>query len=170
MAQAPFTTTLEVLERHKLRLPLEVYGRIPFLASAPQKQTATAVPGQFGGIQVIAGELPLARLRTRLVTLSDNGKATAERAGEAWTLLARYVSNAWDVTFSFYENRYTAVLPSVARDLGLVPKKGQEALIFIYGDIFEIWRTDAWNALNGSMGPRIELLEADLEETGADSE
>jgi len=95
--------------------------------------------------------------------LVRNGGATAERAGENWSLLARYLANVWDMTFSLYENRYTVVLPSVARDLGLVPKnQGEEVIVFICGEIFEIWRPDAWIALQTRTRPRVGLLEEEL--------
>jgi hypothetical protein len=157
------------LERHKIRLPNEISSRIPSLAKANKSVTAAAVPGPFGGIQIIFGEPPLAKLRNQIDLLVRHGKATPERAGENWALLARYVSNVWEMTFSFYEKRYTVVLPSVARDIGLVPKSQSEnVIIFVCGEIFEIWSPDAWVALSNSTRLKVGLLEEDLQESEAE--
>ena len=73
------------------------------------------------------------------------------------------------MTFSFYEKRYTVVLPSVARDIGLVPKSQSEnVIIFVCGEIFEIWSPDAWVALSNSTRLKVGLLEEDLQESEAE--
>jgi len=169
MSPEAFSTTFQILERHKIRLPHQAATRIQSLAKGEKKVTATATPGAIGGIQIIFGEPPLANLRNRIDTLVRRGEATPERAGENWVLLARYVSNIWEMTFSLYQGIYTAVLPSVAREIGLVPKnQGEEVIIFICGQIFEIWRPDAWIALRASTVPRLTLLEEDLPDSASE--
>src|SRR6266576_259557 len=52
--QEPFSETFRVLERHKIRLTKDVYSRIPFFAKkTPETVKAVAVPGRYGGIQII---------------------------------------------------------------------------------------------------------------------
>ena len=158
-----FSTTLQILERHKIRIPEELYHRNSELSKAA-KVTATAIPGPFGGIQILFGGQPLAELQSRIYALASQGKATAESAGNEWTLLARLLTNAWTATFSFHQKAFTLVLPSEARGLGLVPKnQGEEVLIFFYGEILEIWHPDAWNALSMRSRSKIRMLEQELQ-------
>jgi hypothetical protein len=163
MDPEPFTTTVKILERHKIRLPQEVHSRIPLLSKSDKTVTAVAIPGHFGGIQIVFGELPLAEARARIGSLARSGKITAADAQKDWTLLSRYFSNAWNLTFSFYDDRYTVVLPSVARDIGILPKnEGESVVIFLCGEIFELWRTDEWDTLRDSVKLRLGSLEEDL--------
>src|SRR5262249_32787310 len=111
------------------------------------------------GIQIIFDDASLTDLRKQLETLVQNGQATEQAVGENWTLLARYVSNVWPLTFSFHDGRYTMVLPSVARALGLVSKnEGEDVLVFVCGQIFEIWRLEVWVALTTNTRMKIDQL------------
>jgi hypothetical protein len=161
---APFTTTTQILERCKIHLSHEARSHVPFLSKAKGTVAAIAVPGEFGGIQIFFEALPLPDMRQRIEDLARNEKVKAETASEEWTLLARYLSNAWEVTFSLYKNRYTVVLPRAARGLGLIPSEG-EVLLFTYGNIFEIWKPGDWNAVQLKIRERIELLAEDVTDT-----
>ncbi len=137
------TATALVLERHKIRIPEKVAAALPTLASREKKARALAVPGHYGGVQILFGEPPLAKAREHIEKRLAKGRAKEEQASEEWTLLARYLSNLWEITFSLDRDRYTMVLPMVARDIGLIPKtEGEEVLIFVCGAIFEIWNPD----------------------------
>jgi len=169
--QEPFSETFRVLERHKIRLTKDVYSRIPFFAKkTPETVKAVAVPGRYGGIQIIFEDASLTNLLRRIETHVQNGQATEQTAVKNWTLLARYLSNVWTLTFSFHDGRYTMVLPRVARDLGLVSKnEGEDVLVFVCGQIFEIWRPDAWVALTTNTGLKIDQLRDDLPDSDAEN-
>lgn len=159
-----FSDTLQVLERHKIRLTKDICVKVPFLAKKPQETvTAMAIPGRFGGIQIISDDNSMADLRRQIRELIQDGEASEDAAGKNWTLLARYVANIWSITFSFYDGRYTLVLPSAARELGLVPKnEGDNVLVFVCGEIFEIWRPEAWMSLTNNTGFKLDQLRDDL--------
>jgi hypothetical protein len=168
MLQQPVTAACQVLERHKVRLPNEVSHQIPQLKGANKSVAAWAVPGEFGGIQIVFSELPNSGLRARIEHLIRRGDTKASEAKENWTLIARSLSNAWGMTFSLYGKTFTAVLPDVARALRLVPEKlGDHVIIFICGDIFEIWHPDQWLAVNKDTKSRMDLIETDLQEVEA---
>jgi hypothetical protein len=158
----PFSTTVRVLERHKIRFTKEVYSRIPFLAGkTPETVSSLAIPGPFGGIQIIFAESLSAPSRSKIRALVKSGQAAASAADKPWMLLARYISNEWPLTLSFHDGRYTLVLPSTARDLGLVPtKEGEDALLFVCGEVLEIWSPQAWLTATGNARLRLtELIE-----------
>lgn len=160
----PFSATVRVLERHKIRLSKDIYCQIPFLAEkTPETIQAVAMAGPFGGIQVIFQDSMFAASRNRIQALIKKGQATADAATENWMLLARYLSNTWPLTLSFHDRRYTLVLPNTARELGLVPKnEGEEALVFVCGNVLEIWRPQAWINLIQDTRAKLARLEEDL--------
>lgn len=160
----PFSATVRVLERHKIRLPKDIFSQIPALAEKPPATLrSVAVPGPFGGIQILPGESWSTPARTRVLEQIKSAQATADAADKHWMLLARYFSNMWPVTLSFYGNRYTLVLPDTPRHLGLVPRnEGEYALVFACGAVLEVWRPDAWLALAADTRSKLTQVEEDL--------
>lgn len=159
-----FSTTLRRLERHKVRFPKDIFSRIPILAKEPsQSVIAIAIPGHFGGMQIIANDPQLTAWQNQVGNLVRNDRPEPMEAGNRWTTLARFLSNAWEMTFSFNAGRYTAVLPKVARDLGLAPKnEGDEVVVFSCGQIFEIWAPEAWITANRHARSKLAELAEEL--------
>src|SRR5262245_35393589 len=94
-SQSPliFITTFHVLERHKIRLPADLCLRLPALAQTLESVPALAIPGIFGGIQILFGDAPFLQQQKRVDGLVRRGMATEANAGKDWTLLARLSAN-----------------------------------------------------------------------------
>ena len=126
---------------NRIRLESEqLEALVPWLDG--KSVTRTAVPGPRGGVIVLPPETV-----GDAVDRLEPGSLTAGAAATRRADHARFLGMRWPVTFSFEQKarRYTVGLPEGARQLGLLPSEDDQLVVlFISGDIFEIWDRDDW--------------------------
>jgi len=123
-----------------------------------------AVLGRRGGVSVRDRDV----VEAAVARLGEFGDLTEEHAGSSRADAARYLGSRWSMTFRWEpgDGRFSVILPSGARTLGLLPSKGEAAVVFVSGSIFEIWHGNRWLAFLESRGlaPDVILEVEDLEQ------
>ena len=102
-----------------------------------------ALPGPRGGIILTAPETVLAELE-ELEPRELGEEDALNKLGDQ----ARRLSMRWTVTFSYEAakgGRYSITLPLGARQFGFLPQAGEEVVVFVSGEIFEVWALVEWN-------------------------
>ena len=71
------------------------------------------------------------------------------RVGEATTRLAeftRYAATQWNIVIAreTARKRVTLVIPKEPRDLGIAPAAGTSAVLFVTGQLVELWKAQDW--------------------------
>lgn len=136
----PLARVYKVDSANRLRLPGEELVRlVPWLTGETVERVA--LPGPRGGVLVTAPQAideALARLGPDELREED---APTRRVD-----YARFLGMRWLLTFTFEQrgNRYTVTLPEGARQFGLLPGPEARVVIFVAGEIFEIWDREDW--------------------------
>jgi len=104
-----------------------------------------AILGHLGQLQIVTHP-PVPDLAKELQTRLAEAHATTDEVAVPWVDFARFAGTAWKVscTFDVKEKRFTIVLPSDTRKLGITPAAGEHAVVFAIGEIVEIWKAENW--------------------------
>jgi hypothetical protein len=137
--EPPVGKVYKVDSQHRVELKAddELRTYLPWLTNDAGPVDRVALRGPYGGITI---EDP-ATVRAALDALQA-GSLTAGDAGTKQGRYARALALRWPI--SFEKGRWRFTLPEEARNLGLVPSKGERAVLFVSGAIFEVWRLDRW--------------------------
>jgi hypothetical protein len=136
----PFARVYKVQSGNRLRIDKALDGLVPWLGDG--KVERVALPGPKGGIILTAPETvqaELEELEPRELAEED----AANKLGDQ----ARRLSMRWTVTFSYEPakgGRYSITLPQGARQCGFLPEVGEEVVVFVSGEIFEVWDRNEW--------------------------
>jgi hypothetical protein len=147
-------TTLH--KQHRIRLEGAVFEAIRWLqANAPTEGVISI--GVAGQLQLSREPLYSAALHQKLTAeLTASPLAVAESADRVASLV-RFMAATWPVTLSVepLRERVTFVIPKAPRDLGIVPAIGESIIVFVTGDIVEMWKRDHWLAYIAATRQRL---------------
>ena len=136
----PLARVYKVDPANRLRLPGEELTRlVPWLKGETVERVA--LPGPRGGVLVTALEAvddAIAQLGPDDLREEDAGTKRAD--------YARFLGMRWPLTFTFEPRgkRYSVTLPEGARQFDLLPGPEGRVVVFIAGEIFEIWDREEW--------------------------
>jgi len=135
----PFARVYTVQTGNRLRIDKALEGLVPWLSGG--KVERVALRGPRGGIILTAPE----RLEAELEELEPR-ELSEEDAANKLGDQARRLSMRWTVTFSYEpaKGRYSITLPQGARLFGFLPEIGEEVVVFVSGEIFEVWNLAEW--------------------------
>lgn len=143
----PFQIWVLTVERqHRIRLSEDAVTAIPWL-NPKQTTNGLGFMGAFGQLQIAPEPMETA-FAQQLTAALESAPADASEASAPWMDFARFAATRWPITFVCEQGRkrMTFVLPKEARDLGLVPGSGSSAVVFVSGNVVEVWKGPDWVA------------------------
>lgn len=136
---------MSVDSRGRIRLTKEIAEAILWL-SRENETACVAFIGVHGQLQ-IAPEALARIVGDKLTAALRETPARVDEANDEWTEFARYAASRWPMTISRDPNRarWELVLPSEVRAIGVVEAE-TFAVLFVCGNIFEVWKKEEWAA------------------------
>ena len=156
-------------EQHRLRLPEEIWTKIPWLKGEEMECTGTI--GVNGELQ-ISPHIAHRDVVSKLAEALKHQPPRSDEASTSWVDFARYNATQWPLKFQPEQGRkrMALVFPKDARDLGVAPAEGMTAAIFSAGEILEVWKADAWVSHCRESGMKLSQLAAQAMEALAERE
>ncbi len=114
--------------------------------------------------------LKLLDARSKMASALSAQDFRRSAAGSATLDYARHAAASWQVTMLSERSRWSFDLPKEARDLGLVPDSGGKAIVFVVGEILEVWTVPDWLTYIRRVGTDIGQLERSILEEFESSE
>jgi DNA-binding transcriptional regulator/RsmH inhibitor MraZ len=146
---------------NRVRLPPETADFIPWLKESSRK--AIMSPGLHGGVQLFHDNSLVDNGIRQIVSKLVDSQPKADEAGTEWMRLIRSQITQCEVEFS--EDRYGIVLPREFRQMSLLPNQGETAVVFVFGEVLEIWRADRWvEYVRDARNSILEVTERALDE------
>ena len=142
---APFWTWVATVEAaHRVRLPREVAGAVSWLNAGAQPPECVGVPGRVGGVQVQPLATHEEEVRRFTEALGDT-PASSSDAAQDWMDVARLLATVWTINISSESGRFSLTLPEPARRMELLPRAGGTVVVFVFGDVLEVWDASRWH-------------------------
>ncbi len=161
----PFQMWVHTVEKaNRLRLSHDLALVVPWLATETGRIECVCSAGAAGGVCIQPAKA-IDATRRSLTTHLDRRASTPTDDASGWVALARFLATSWDVPIAIEPGRFSLTLPEGARKLGLVPAKGQVAVVFAVAGIVEVWPAGEWvQHVRQSAASIDDLREAAFEE------
>jgi len=148
----------EVDGRNRIRVPLKVKSSVPWLKKLETGSLeCLATPGAKGGVQIE----PIAAHDTLIsqFTIALKGKAaSATDSTKKWVDAARLLATSWMVTLNIEANQIRMTVPEPIRRAGLLPGAEGRVVVFVMGEIVEVWDEPRWYEHAGRIARQRTLL------------
>jgi DNA-binding transcriptional regulator/RsmH inhibitor MraZ len=148
-----------VHKQHRIRLEGAVFEAIRWLQADATSDGILSI-GATGQLQLSKEPLYSAALHRKITSGLEASPLTATESADRLSSLVRFMASNWPVTLSVESarQRVTFVIPKAPRDLGIAPQIGESVVVFVSGDIVEIWKRDHWLAYAAATRQRLTEL------------
>jgi hypothetical protein len=148
-----------VHEKHRIRLEGEPLAAIRWLnATSPADGFASI--GAWRQVQISAEPLYGTAIEKSLAARLAKSPLSAKKSVGSVIELLRFMAVTWAIKFSAEPSRQrlSFVIPKPLRDLEVLPVVGQPVVIFVSGNIVEIWGRENWLDYIAQVRRRLDQL------------